>query len=78
MTVTVIRRSVLGGLVTAPALAAQPVSASTCQVLTAADIVRRAHSAAGGETWMRPRTLTLSGHAIFFPEGSVSPNLGAR
>ena len=38
---------------------------------TARDIVSRAQQAAGGETWIHPRTLLMRGHAVFFtPQGA--------
>ena len=37
--------------------------------MTGAAIVARAHAAAGGETWLRPRSLIMTGHASFFPKG---------
>ena len=37
--------------------------------LDARQIVERAHAAAGGEFWVRPRTLRLEGHADFYREG---------
>jgi hypothetical protein len=38
--------------------------------LSARTIVERATQAAGGETWRRPQTLLLEGHAIFYaPDG---------
>jgi len=64
------RRTALSALITLPVLAASPVRASQSDPLTAAEIVRRAHIAAGGPDWMRPRTLTLTGSGIFYPQGS--------
>jgi hypothetical protein len=32
--------------------------------------VRRAHAAAGGADWMRPRSLTLTGRGTFWPQGT--------
>lgn len=34
-----------------------------------ADIVRAAHAAAGGESWVQPRTLRLSGRAVLYDGG---------
>lgn len=34
--------------------------------LTAQEIVQRAHANAGGESWVRPSTLVMTGHATFF------------
>lgn len=39
--------------------------------LSGADIVARAHAAAGGETWVTPRTLTMSGYGLFFDGENV-------
>lgn len=37
---------------------------------TAREIVARAQAAAGGETWIHPRTLLMRGHAVFYtPQG---------
>lgn len=40
--------------------------------LSAEEILARAHQAAGGEEWVRPRTLYLSGSATFFAGRSPS------
>jgi len=65
------RRALLAGLAAVPATAALPgPDAAQDDALTAREIVRRAHEAAGGATWMRPRTLTLKGSAVFFPQGA--------
>ncbi len=37
--------------------------------LSAADIIQRAHEAAGGENWRRPGTLALRGHAVMYRDG---------
>ncbi|MEO1038488.1 MAG: hypothetical protein AAFX09_03005 [Pseudomonadota bacterium] len=37
--------------------------------LTGAEIVARAHEAAGGESWTRPGSLHLTGHAVFWRGG---------
>lgn len=34
--------------------------------LTARQLVARAHAAAGGDSWVRPRTLTMHGYGLFF------------
>lgn len=49
-----------------------PSSSSSDELLSAEEIVVRAHQAAGGEEWLRPETLYLSGTVTFF-EGR-SPN----
>jgi len=68
------RRLLLTGLAVAPYFAAAPALAARRaapeEPLTAAEIVRRAHAAAGGQDWMRPRTLTLTGRGIFWPQGT--------
>ena len=64
------RRTALSGLITLPVLTASSVRASQPDTLTAAEIVRRAHIAAGGPDWMRPRSLTLTGSGIFYPQGT--------
>lgn len=43
--------------------------------LTGAEIVRRAHAAAGGATWLRPGSLTLIGRGTFFPGGVEAARL---
>jgi hypothetical protein len=37
--------------------------------LDAGQIVAEAHRAAGGDVWVRPRTLHLKGEAVFYPPG---------
>lgn len=61
------RRAVLAGLTGAPFVA---VSSTQAEVdpLSAAEIVRRAHAAAGGQDWLRPRSLTLTGRGLFWPQ----------
>ena len=52
----------------APASAA-PAAPST-DALSAREIIARAQAAAGGETWIHPRTLLMRGHAVFYtPQG---------
>lgn len=63
------RRSVLTGLAATPFVAGPGVAAQV-EPLTAAEIVRRAHEAAGGMDWMRPRSLTLMGRGSFWPQGT--------
>jgi len=73
-------RSLLAGfalLAQAACASAQPVlrpeaaaaSLPAAPELTAAVIIASAHEAAGGETWVRPRTLHLVGEAVFYREG---------
>lgn len=46
------------------------VQAREGEVLSAREIVARAQAAAGGETWIHPRTLLMRGHAVFYtPQG---------
>jgi hypothetical protein len=49
----------------------QPLIASlpTAPELSARTIVERATAAAGGETWRRPKTLKLTGYAVFYRDG---------
>jgi hypothetical protein len=44
-------------------------SAAQSSTLTALEIVEKAVAAAGGETWARPKTLQLRGHATFYVLG---------
>ena len=38
--------------------------------LTPREIIAQAQAAAGGETWVHPRTLLMRGHAVFYtPQG---------
>jgi uncharacterized protein (TIGR01244 family) len=53
----------------AAGLALALAGAAHAAELTAADIVRRAHAAAGGEAWLRARTNVLTGHATLFRNG---------
>ncbi|MFM7797364.1 MAG: hypothetical protein ACKPBA_00080, partial [Planctomycetota bacterium] len=47
----------------APSVAADPP-------LPAREIIARAQAAAGGDTWIHPRTLLMRGHAVFYtPQG---------
>ncbi|MEO1101135.1 MAG: hypothetical protein AAFW65_04750 [Pseudomonadota bacterium] len=58
-----------------PALEAaqiMPASFETEPGLTGAEIIARAHEAAGGESWVRPGRLKLTGYNIIYrPEGTV-------
>ena len=56
-------------------LAAPLILAAGKVPLNGAEIVARAHSAAGGETWLRPRSLIMTGHASFFPKGDEASRL---
>lgn len=64
------RRSVLAGLAVGPVVASTTSAFAQAEPLTAAEIVRRAHAAAGGPDWMRPRSLTLTGRGLFWPQGT--------
>jgi len=37
--------------------------------LSAHDIIVRAHQAAGGESWTRPKSLSMGGYAVFYKNG---------
>lgn len=37
--------------------------------LSAADIMQKAQAAAGGETWVNPKSLAMSGYAVFYKNG---------
>lgn len=64
------RRGAIAGLTIAPLVAAAPLARSQTATLTAAEIVRLAHDSAGGPTWLRPRSLTLTGEGRFWPQGT--------
>lgn len=40
--------------------------------LSARDIMERAHSAAGGELWRRPQSLSMDGYAVFYKDGKAA------
>jgi hypothetical protein len=46
---------------------------SRAEDLSARAIVERAHSAAGGEAWLRPKTLYLEGSATMYRDGQEMP-----
>jgi len=49
---------------------ASSLQAGDSDALSAREIVARAQAAAGGETWIHPRTLLMRGHAVFYtPQG---------
>ncbi len=54
------------GFLSALLLFAMPCFVHADLSLCAKDIVERAHEAAGGETWVRPRSLYLAGSSTFF------------
>ena len=41
------------------------------EALSAADIIARAHEAAGGEAWVRPQSLFMSGYAVMYQGGKA-------
>lgn len=43
------------------------------QALSARDILQRAVEAAGGDAWLNPRTLTMSGSAVFYSPNGPEP-----
>ena len=47
-------------------LFASCATASAQDSLTAEAIIAKAHDAAGGEVWRRPKTLTMTGYGIFY------------
>lgn len=46
-----------------------PASQTDAAPLTGPEIVALAHAAAGGETWVRPETLTMTGYGLFWRGG---------
>lgn len=64
--------SALGAGVVLASVAA-PVNAQ--EALSGSDIVRRAHLAAGGADWAKPRTLIMTGKAVFFPTGTQADHV---
>ncbi len=54
-------------------LALLPLAAQADEPLTAEDIVSRAHAAAGGDFWVKPRSAFMSGHALFWYGGAATP-----
>lgn len=58
------------GLLSALFLLAAPHLSHADPLLSAEDIVRHAHEAAGGEVWTRPHSLYLLGSSTFFEGGS--------
>jgi hypothetical protein len=71
---------VCAALLAAPAYAAPPPGPDKPLVatmpaepeLSARTIVERATAAAGGESWRRPVTLTLTGYAVFYRDGKAT------
>ncbi|MFP2995349.1 hypothetical protein ABN763_05545 [Spongiivirga sp. MCCC 1A20706] len=41
-------------------------------MLTATEIMQKAHEKAGGDFWQKPKSLTLKGHAVFYKDGNAS------
>lgn len=46
-------------------------------LLTGSEIVGRVHAAAGGATWLRPGTLTMTGRGVFYPKGNQASRIEA-
>jgi len=42
--------------------------------LSATDIMKRAHAAAGGSAWTRPQSLSMDGYAVFYTDGQAVKN----
>jgi hypothetical protein len=74
---SVTRRMALVGAAAAPAICAAPADAAITPerapgalarnpALDGRAIVARAHAAAGGDVWARPRTLFMTGEAVFY------------
>lgn len=42
------------------------------ETITAAQIMTKAHAAAGGETWTRPQSLSMRGYGVFYKDGKAS------
>jgi len=40
--------------------------------LTATEIMQKAHEAAGGKTWTRPKSLSMSGYGVFYKDGQAT------
>jgi len=40
--------------------------------LSATEIMQKAHEAAGGETWSRPKSLSMSGYGVFYKNGKAT------
>jgi hypothetical protein len=47
--------------------------APAAQALSAAEIMQRAIDAAGGEAWLNPKTLVMSGRAVFYGPAGAEP-----
>ncbi len=54
-------------------LLAEPGFAKDAEPLPARAVLEAAVKAAGGETWLNPRTLVLTGHAVFYAPDGVTP-----
>jgi len=50
---------------------AHAVAEAASEPLSAREIVARAQTAAGGETWIHPQTLLMRGHAVFYTPNGV-------
>ncbi len=60
-----------------------PISACTTSInnspsqqttISATQIIQRAHATAGGDTWVRPKTLMMQGYGIFYQDEKISIN----
>ena len=56
-------------------IVAAPVAAHDESAIDARTILERATAAAGGEDWLNPVTLQLSGHAVFYGPDSAAPRV---
>lgn len=61
----------LRGFLSALLLLAMPCFVHADSALSATEIVRRAHQAAGGASWVRPQSLYLRGSSTFFDGAST-------
>lgn len=55
--------------------AAEPAMAQAAAELSGAEIIARAHAAAGGADWAKPRTLIMTGKAVFFASGTQANHI---
>ena len=69
----ILMAGVLGWLVMMPLQAAEsfPGLYPDNESLGAAEIIERAHDAAGGENWRRPETLVMTGYSVMYREGGA-------
>ncbi len=62
-----------GGVAAALPLMAARAQSSDDRALDAAEIVRRAQAAMGGDQWLRPTSYHLHGHLLEYPDGPGDP-----